>query len=101
MTQEQAVQSQAANSGRKPPYLIALVGITLAYLMLECAFNALLLDVAGGQADSHAIEKVEFWGRIISGLAGHMANQSSAGGERAFHIRSIPPRRSRRRWAFM
>ena len=69
MTQEQAVQSQAANSGRKPPYLIALVGITLAYLLLECAFNARLLDVAGGQADSHAIEKVEFWGRIISGLA--------------------------------
>ena len=67
MTQEQAVQSQAANSGRKPPYLIALVGITLAYLLLECAFNARLLDVAGGQADSHAIEKVEFWGRIISG----------------------------------
>ena len=29
MTQEQAVQSQAVNWRRKPPYLIALVGIDL------------------------------------------------------------------------
>lgn len=53
----------------RPPYLVALVGVTLAYLLLECAFNARLLDVAGGQSDSHAIEEVEFWGRTISGLA--------------------------------
>ena len=79
MTQEQAVQPQAANSGRRPPYLIALVGITLAYLLLECAFNARLLDVAGGQADSHAIEKVEFWGRIISGLAVALAEMCIGG----------------------
>lgn len=69
MTEKQVVQLQAINSGRKPPYLIALVGITLVYLLLECAFNARLLDVAGGQADSHDIKEVEFWGRIISGLA--------------------------------
>lgn len=70
MTKESNAPTQLAKpSHSRPPYLIALVGITLAYLLLECAFNARLLDVAGGQSDSHAIEKVEFWGRIISGLA--------------------------------
>lgn len=60
---------QTSSSHSRPPYLVALVVTTLVYLLLECAFNARLLDVAGGQSDSRAIDAVEFWGRIISGLA--------------------------------
>lgn len=57
----------------RPPYLGALILATLAYLLTELAFNAHLLDVAGGVSDIHDIEKVEHVGRLISGVAAALA----------------------------
>lgn len=51
----------------------ALILATLTYLLTELAFNAYLLDVAGGVSDIHDIEKVEHIGRIISGVAAALA----------------------------
>lgn len=57
----------------RPPYLGALILATLTYLLTELAFNAHLLDVAGGVSDIHDIEKVEHVGRLISGVAAALA----------------------------
>lgn len=50
-----------------------LLSLTLAYLLLETAFNARLVDVLGAfdprLASSEAISGLEFWGRYISSLA--------------------------------
>ena len=48
----------------KPPYLAVLVIITLAYLIVECAFNARLLDVAGGASQSLRYRR----GRILGSV---------------------------------
>lgn len=43
--------------------------LTLVYLCFELAFNARLLDVVGGHADTHQIEHIERFGRSLSGTA--------------------------------
>ena len=57
----------------RPPYLGGLILATAIYLLVELAFNAHLLDVAGGVSDIHDIEKAEHFGRIISGVAAALA----------------------------
>lgn len=46
-----------------------VIGLTLAYLCVELAFNARLLDVVGGSADSGQIHQIEVYGRTLSGVA--------------------------------
>ncbi|MEL7318333.1 MAG: hypothetical protein AAFN04_06800 [Pseudomonadota bacterium] len=52
---------------------LALVGVTLLYLIIEAGFNARLIDVLGATegelASPKAISGLEFWGRMISSLA--------------------------------
>lgn len=57
----------------RPPYMGGLILATVTYLLVELAFNAHLLDVAGGISDIHDIEKAEHFGRIISGVAAALA----------------------------
>ncbi len=54
-------------------YSLALLILTLAYLSLELAFNARLLDVASNPADTRGVDGIEYWGRIITGLAVSLA----------------------------
>lgn len=61
-------ETQLDKAGR-PLYLLVLIVLTGMYLLVECAFNVQLLDIAGGMASHADIEHVEFYGRIISGLA--------------------------------
>lgn len=44
------------------------IALTLVYLVLEFALNARILDVTS-ESDSDALEGVEFWGRLLFGLA--------------------------------
>ena len=61
-------------SQTKPGYLKPLLVVTLVYLVVECAFNAELLDVASSSsASTDDIDHVEFYGRIISGFAAALA----------------------------
>ena len=53
----------------KPGYLLPLVAATMVYLLVECAFNSALLDIASTNNDKSVIDGIEFWGRIISGCA--------------------------------
>lgn len=46
-----------------------LLVVTGCYLMFEVAFGARLLDVVGGTTDHEEIDRIEFWGRLISGFA--------------------------------
>ncbi|MFN7757542.1 MAG: hypothetical protein ACK5RP_08790 [Betaproteobacteria bacterium] len=48
---------------------MALIGLTIVYLIVELAFNARLLDVVGGTPSLHEIERIEVWGRLLSGAA--------------------------------
>ena len=48
--------------------LIMLV-LTAAYLVFELGFNARLLDVVGGHATHEEVDRIEKYGRIISGVA--------------------------------
>lgn len=48
---------------------VALIGLTIVYLIVELAFNARLLDVVGGTPSLHEIERIEVWGRLLSGAA--------------------------------
>lgn len=50
-------------------YFVPLAIATLLYLTVEFAFNARLLDAAGGLASPNAIESMERWGRFLSGFA--------------------------------
>jgi hypothetical protein len=43
--------------------------LTAVYLCIELAFNARLLDVVGGAANSEQIHQIETWGRSLSGAA--------------------------------
>jgi hypothetical protein len=54
-------------------YSLVLLVLTLAYLSLELAFNARLLDVASNPADTKGVDGIEHWGRIITGLAASLA----------------------------
>jgi len=49
-------------------YLL-LIALTLVYLCCELAFNARLLDVVGGSANSQQIHEIERFGRALSGIA--------------------------------
>lgn len=50
-------------------HALPLALVTLAYLAVEFAFAARLLDVTGGHADPGAIDAIARWGRIVSGIA--------------------------------
>jgi succinate dehydrogenase/fumarate reductase cytochrome b subunit len=47
---------------------LLLVLLTCAYLLFELAFNARLLDVAGGKPDKQALDHIELLGRLLSGV---------------------------------
>jgi hypothetical protein len=61
--------SAAASSQRRPAYLRPIWLLTGIYLTFELAFNARLLDVAGGRATPDEVDAIEHWGRFISGTA--------------------------------
>lgn len=42
--------------------------LTAAYLVFELAFNARLLDIAGGLPDLDDLNGIDFWGRVLSGV---------------------------------
>ena len=53
-------------------YLVPAMMLTILYLVLELGFNARLLDATwslAGETDISSIKPIEWWGRIISGLA--------------------------------
>lgn len=50
-------------------YTLLLIALTLAYLCLELGFNARLLDVVGGGATARDVERIELYGRSLSGVA--------------------------------
>ena len=54
---------------KRPVYLFVLVWLTVGYLLVECAFNARLLDIVSSNATPVTVEYIEFWGRILSGVA--------------------------------
>ena len=49
--------------------LVFLILLTLVYLCFELGFNARLLDVVGGNAGPHDVERLEVFGRTLSGVA--------------------------------
>lgn len=51
------------------PRLLFILSLTFVYLLFELAFNARLLDLVGGEAAPDDIERIEFYGRILSGCA--------------------------------
>ena len=58
---------------KRPEYLAFIAVATGIYLVVELAFNARLLDVAGGHASVEQIDSIERWGRFISGVAAVLA----------------------------
>jgi hypothetical protein len=52
-----------------PKYVFWMAVLTPAYLIIELAFNARLLDVTAGTANQQEIDHIETWGRLISGAA--------------------------------
>lgn len=61
------VQPRKKGDTRRPTLI--LLSITAAYLLLELAFSARLLDAAGGMATFEEIKAIEHWGRTLSGFA--------------------------------
>lgn len=53
----------------RPLWLWILTLTTAAYLLVEFAFNARLLDVVGGNASAKDVDSIEVYGRLISGFA--------------------------------
>ena len=49
--------------------LVAVWLATIGYLIVELSFNARLLDVVGGNATAGEVDRIEAWGRLISGFA--------------------------------
>ena len=49
--------------------LVFLILLTVVYLCFELGFNARLLDVVGGNAGPHDVERLEVYGRTLSGVA--------------------------------
>lgn len=49
--------------------LVAVWLATIGYLVVELSFNARLLDVVGGSASAAEVDRIEAWGRLISGFA--------------------------------
>lgn len=48
---------------------LAIIAITILYLLFELSFNARLLDVVGGTASPKEVEDIEVYGRTLSGVA--------------------------------
>lgn len=48
---------------------LTMLVLTLCYLIVELGFNARLLDVVGGLATHEEVERIEVFGRLISGTA--------------------------------
>ncbi len=57
-----------AAKGLPVPQTLFIIALTVVYLLVEMAFNARLLDVAGG-LQSGKIESLEQYGRLLSGIA--------------------------------
>lgn len=53
----------------RPGWLVTVWIATALYLLVELSFNARLLDVVGGNATPAQIDRIEVWGRLISGFA--------------------------------
>ena len=53
----------------KRAYAPLMLVLTALYLIFELAFNARLLDITGSFATRRDVDAIEFYGRIISGLA--------------------------------
>jgi hypothetical protein len=53
----------------RPWYVVFLAVVTPIYLAFELSFNARLLDITGGMPSYRAIQAIEWWGRLISGIA--------------------------------
>lgn len=64
---KQSPQNNSFISRKKS--VIYLFVITVAYLIFELSFNARLLDVVGGDASMEEIDRIEIYGRVISGIA--------------------------------
>ncbi len=68
--------SQSTNAPASPGKYMGLplsqtlfiIALTIAYLLIEMAFNASLLDVAGS-LQAERVESMEHYGRILSGVA--------------------------------
>ena len=50
------------------PFLLVF-SVTIAYLIFELSFSARLLDVAGGVSSQDDIDGIEWYGRVLSGIA--------------------------------
>lgn len=48
---------------------LAIIGLTIVYLLFELPFSAQLLDAVGGNASIHEIEGMETKGRLLAGFA--------------------------------
>jgi len=68
-TQPPAVASVRHHVPTRPRWLLPVCAATALYLVVELSFNARLLDVVGGSATLHEIDRIELWGRMISGFA--------------------------------
>ena len=55
------------------PFAFFMAGLTVIYLAFELGFNARLLDVTGVNASHDQVESIEYWGRLISGVAAMLA----------------------------
>lgn len=48
---------------------LAIIGLTIVYLLFELPFSAQLLDAVGGNASIHEVEGMETKGRLLAGFA--------------------------------
>lgn len=63
------VPSQSVTPKGTPPYTLALLLLTVPYLMVEMGFSARLLDLSSGFPTEAEIHNVEVTGRLLSGFA--------------------------------
>lgn len=56
-------------TGFRFDYLLVMIVATPIYLWFELSFGVNLLDTMGGDKPPEAIDAIEHWGRIISGIA--------------------------------
>ena len=52
-----------------PPYVIPLAALTAAFLVVELAFAAHLLDAVGGPISERQLTELAVWGWALSGGA--------------------------------
>ncbi len=90
--------TQTAYRGLPLPQTLLIIVLTVIYLLVEMAFNASLLDVAGG-LESSRVDSLERYGRMLSGAAvalfvlqyllGRRVKSVKSGGQHAPHVLSI------------